>query len=448
MDIVTFSSIPLLSEFSIALTEPTYRRLLILAIAAVLTTGCRTVSNLLRTVQALVSGHASSFHRVLSRRRFNSWILARLLIGYILNHFVPDGPVQLAGDDTVDQHRGPHVFGKACHRDAVRSSHSHLIHRWGHKWVVVAILVKFPFAFRCWALPVLVALYRSREDNKKSGIRHKTPCELMRQLLAVLIHWFPEKTFVFAGDGGFGTHPLARFCYRHRSRVTLISRFYPTANLYEAPPAVGRRRIGRPRVRGKKLPAPQAVVARSRRIKLSVAWYGGKRRRVEVVSGTGHWYKAGHPLVPVRWIYVHDCSGTHRDDYFFTTDLTMNPQAIIEGFTQRWSIETTFQEMRAYLKVDTTRGWCRSTVLRAAPLLFGLYSVIALLYAELPARWRRQAGVAWTGKATITYSDAITVVRRWLWEDWILPHHDQQGLFKNIPLSLRITLLRALAPAA
>ena len=56
---------------------------------------------------------------------------------------------------------------------------------------MLAILVKFPFATRPWALPILVALYRSEEWNEQHGRRHKTPSELMRQLLAVLLRWFP-----------------------------------------------------------------------------------------------------------------------------------------------------------------------------------------------------------------------------------------------------------------
>jgi len=34
------------------------------------------------------------------------------------------------------------------------------------------------------------------------------------------------------------------------------------------------------------------------------------------------------------------------------------------------------------------RGWSEKTVLRAAPCLFGLFSVIALLYARLPVKKR------------------------------------------------------------
>ena len=151
---------PLTSEFSTAFTCPTYQRFIVLLFAAILTTGRRTVTNLLRTVRFLAPGHPSSDHRVFSNRRWRSWRLARALAGFILRTWVPEGPVPLCGDDTVDEHRGQKVYGKACHRDAVRSTHSFPAYRWGHQWVVLAILVKFPFARRLWALPILVALYR------------------------------------------------------------------------------------------------------------------------------------------------------------------------------------------------------------------------------------------------------------------------------------------------
>jgi len=439
---------PLIQELAPAFTQSTFQRFVVLLFAAILVTGRRTVTNLLRTASAVAPGHPSSYHRVFSQRRWSSWPLARALTGYVLRHWIPEGPVRLCGDDTVDGHCGKKVYGKACHRDAVRSTHSFTAYRWGHKWVVLAILVKFPFATRLWALPVLVALYRSKEWNRQHGRPHKTPSELMRQLLTVIMHWFPERTFVFAGDGGFGTHELARLAHRHRSRLTLVSRFYPDANLYAPPPVVRGKKNGRPRKKGKKLTAPADVVKRSCRSRLTVAWYGGGARRVEVVSGVGHWYKNGEGLVPVRWVFVHDCAGTHRDEYFFTTDQAMTPKTIIEAFTGRWSIETTFQEMRAYLGLETTRGWTKKTVLRAAPCLFGLFSVIALLYAQLPAHRGDSIGILWPGKTERTFSDAITAVRRWLWCNWSFATPEHHDAFSKLPRPLKAVLLYALAPAA
>jgi hypothetical protein len=137
---------PVLTMFRPALSTPTYHRFLILVLAAVLTTGRRTVTNLRRTVRFQGSRHESSDHRVLSQRRWSTWALARALITFLLDHVVPPGPVLLAGDDTVTEHPGAKVFGKGRHRDAVRSTHSYTAYRWGHKWVVVSVLVKLPVA--------------------------------------------------------------------------------------------------------------------------------------------------------------------------------------------------------------------------------------------------------------------------------------------------------------
>src|SRR5439155_4655251 len=114
-------------------------------------------------------------------------------------------------------------------------------------------------------------------------------------------------------------------------------------------------------------------------------------------------YKSGAGLVPVRWVFVEDRSGTHRQEYFFTTDLSMSLAVLISRYTSRWNIETTFQEVRAHLGLETTRGWCRQTVLRVAPCLFGLYTVVALLYQQLPA-CKRVGGVRWPGKSSVTFS--------------------------------------------
>ncbi len=172
--IPTFAQ-PLLAQFAPVFLQPTYQRFLVLIVAATLTTGRRTVSNLLRSVPGLAPGDPSSYHRVFSKRRWSSLRLARILAKLILDHCVADGPVFLAGDDTVDEHRGAKVHGKGCHRDPVRSTHAFTAYRWGHKWIVLTLLVQFPFATRAWALPVLVALYRGADKAEAKAKARPRP---------------------------------------------------------------------------------------------------------------------------------------------------------------------------------------------------------------------------------------------------------------------------------
>jgi hypothetical protein len=240
---------------------------------------------------------------------------------------------------------------------------------------------------------------------------------------------------------------LAELAAAHPRRLKFVSKFSDNANLFEPPPPYAGQ--GRPRVKGKELPKPaQVVSATSEPSMLTVAWYGGQRRRVAVVTGSGWWYKSGRPLVAVRWVFVRDRTGTHRDEYFFTTEVTMSPTTVIETYTGRWNIETTFQEARCYLGLETTRGWSRNTVLRAEPGLLALYTVVVWLYAELPARYRRVRVVDWRGKSEVTFSDAITAVRRWLWVEWIFALTGHRETFEKLGGPLRQIVLRGLAPAA
>jgi hypothetical protein len=437
---------PLLAALTPAFTEPTARRFVALLAAAILTTGRRTVANLLRTLGPLAGGHRTSYQRVLSRAPWSTAAVGCALAGFILRHLLPDGPVVLVGDDTVDGHPGKHVYGKARHRDPVRSTHSYTAWRYGHKWVVLAVRVRFPLATRRWALPVLVALYRAPELNRAEGRPHRTPAQLLCRLLRLLLLRFPGRAFVFVGDSGFGTHEVARFCHRHRARLTLVSKLHPDANLFDPPPKY--RGKGRPAVKGRRRLKPRQAVARARRLApVAVDWYGGGTRRVGVVTESAHWFKSGHGLVPLRWVFVRDQTDTHRDEYLYTTNPALSPAAVIGLYCGRWNIETTFQECRSGLGPETTRGWCRNTVLRAAPCLFGLYTVVALLYHLLPPA-RRAGAVAWPGKAGATFSDALTAVRRRLWADGVLPQADPGATVEKLPGAVRELLLNALAPAA
>jgi DDE superfamily endonuclease len=134
-------ALPVLSTFQPAFFATTYNRFLVLWLRALLTPGRQTITNIVRTVRHHVTGDVSSYHRVFSQRRWSAWELARRLLSFLLSYVVPTGPVLLAGDDTVAERPGPHVFGKARHRDGVRSTHSYTAYRWGQKWVVLSVLV-------------------------------------------------------------------------------------------------------------------------------------------------------------------------------------------------------------------------------------------------------------------------------------------------------------------
>jgi hypothetical protein len=90
----------------------------------------------------------------------------------------------------------------------------------------------------------------------------------------------------------------------------------------------------------------------------------------------------------------------------------------------------------------------RKTGRGTAPCLFGLFSVVVLLHARLSGCWTRTAHVAWAGKDHMTFSAAITAVRRWLWIEWVFATCGQRDTFSKLPRPFQDILLHALAPAA
>jgi hypothetical protein len=442
---------PLLTRFSVAFTKPTFRRAIVLFVGFVLTLGRRTVTHTLSTVRTLWEGHFSDYHRVFSRARWSLQPLARVLAAMVVELVPVDQPVICSADDTAVQHRGKLVYGKGRHRDACRSTRTFKAWLWGHRWVVLAINVKFPFARRPWALPVLMALYRTTQTNEAEGRKHRTPIELAQPLIAMLMRWFPNRRFILLGDGGFASHGLARFCHDHRQQLTLVTLLHPRAHLREAPHKPRKGQMGRRPIRGPKLPHPQDVVAAAKRRRMTVDWYGGKRRKVEIVSAKGHWYKATEGLVPIRWVFVHDVTGTHEDRYFYSTDPTMTPAKIIGLYTARWSIEVTFQEVRQHLGFATPRNRKKQSVLRTGSCLMGLFSVVTLAFHQSTSAKRRlpkPRSYPWYAKTEVTFSDALAAVRRQFWQQTVFSEVDSHGDLNKLPRKLRETLLDHLTLAA
>ena len=292
---------------------------------------------------------------------------------------------------------------------------------------------------------MLVDLYRSEADDLARGRPHRTPAQVMCRLLRLLLIRVPGRRFVFAGDAGYGSHEVARFCRRHRARLTLVSKLHPEANLHDAPRPY--RGVGRPPVKGARRAKPsRASGPDARPDELTVDWCGGGTRHVEVVGEAAHRSKSGRGLVALRWVSVCDRTGTHRDESLDATDPVLTPAEVVGYYCGRWGIGTTFQETRAHLGLETTRGRCAKTVTRAAPCLFGLYSAVALLYEATP-QGERSGAVAWPGKMTVTSSDALACVRRRTWCEGVLRQAGGGAGLSELPEPIRELLLTSLAPA-
>ncbi len=96
----------ILMSFSLAFTKPTFRRVLPLAVGAILAMRYRTVTAVLWTLRGVVCGHPRTYHRVFSRASWSLWPLGKVLAKALLAMIPPDEPVLVPLDDTTAQHRG------------------------------------------------------------------------------------------------------------------------------------------------------------------------------------------------------------------------------------------------------------------------------------------------------------------------------------------------------
>src|ERR671912_3006155 len=283
-----------LRPFAPVVGEAAWRRALILVAGALLAPGRRTVASALRAAGLGNAPGFAGYHRVLSHAHWSGLALAERLLALLVGAFVPDGPVVLALDDTLERRWGRRIRARGIYRDPVRSSHGHFVKASGLRWLSLMLVVAVPWAGRTWALPFLTVLAPSERYCRERGHRHKRLTDWGRQLVLQARRWMPGRQLVLVTDSGFSA--LEFLAALLRQRITCVTRLRLDAALYR--PAPNRRpgTVGRPRTKGERLPTLAAVLAdkTTRWQRLTVpGWYGEGQRVVEICSDTAVWRHAG-----------------------------------------------------------------------------------------------------------------------------------------------------------
>src|SRR5690349_6740325 len=323
-----------------------------LLIGALLAPGIRTVASVLRVLGLSGERHFVNYHRVLSRAVWSPRAAARVLLELLVRAFVPQGPIVLGIDDTIERRRGARIAALGIYRDPVRSSRSQLVKTSGLRWLSVMLLAPIPWAQRVWALPVLTTLAPSKRYHAERGHRHKRLTDWARQMLLQVRRWLPGRSLIMVADSSFAAVELLGSLASH---MTCITRLRLDARLFApAPPRLPGTR-GRPRKKGARLPALSAVLLdRKTRWQRVVVprWYEQAARPIEIASGMAVWYHAGVPVLPIRWVLIRDPLGRFDSQALLCTQPDFKPLEVVQLFIQRWQVEVTFEEMRRHLGME------------------------------------------------------------------------------------------------
>lgn len=395
----------------------------------VLCTTRRTVTGMLPFADPLRRQAHDAYHRFLPDGRWDLTRLWQILARLLIATGGPKGILTLALDDTLFHRSGRKVEGAGTWRDAVRSTPKHIVYAWGLNLVVLTLQIQPPWGGEPLGLPVNLRLHRKKGD---------TLIELAEQMIRQMVEWFPERRFRVVGDGFFAT-----LAGKSLENTTLISRMRRDANLYDLPPKRKTKQRGRPRKRGPKLAKLETRAAHLQNWKTVTFRQRGKTVTRLVYTRRVLWYTVSPN--PILLVISRDPAGKEKDDFLFTTDLSMTAAEVLECYNDRWAIEDTFKNTKQLLGGQQPQTWKRKGPQRAAALSFWLYSTVWLWYLQQKSMDRYFFVQPWYDrKETPSFADAMACLRRRLWRERIKylfgnsAVHDKKFQF----------LLEVLAPAA
>ena len=418
-----------LQQFLSIFTQPTRVIFTQLTTGWILCNVRRTVTGMLPFADPDGERTHDAFHRFFPDARWSMVTLWRILAGILIKTFCRKGIITLALDDTLFHHSGKKVNGAGYWRDAVRSTKTKNVSAWGLNLVVLTLQIQPPWGGEPLGLPINMRLHRK---NQASLI------ELAEQMINEVIQWFPQRLFRVVGDGFYAT-----LAGKKLRKTTIISRIQRNAEIYDLPDSPKKKGRGRPRKKGKRLLCPEKMAQQVRKWKKVKVCERGKIKTRLVYTRKVLWYRVSHQ--PILLVISRDPKGKEKDDFFFTTDVTMSAAEVIGCFADRWAIEDTFKNTKQFLGGQEPQTFKRQGPERAAALSLWLYSTVWLWYLLQKSNRRTFIVQPWNPlKCMPSFADAIACLRRELWRERIKcmfgvsAVHDKKFDF----------LLEALAPAA
>ena len=112
--------------------------------------GKRTVSAALRVMGLGQTEQFQRYHRVLNRSVWSGREASHVLLGELVRPLVPNGPLMIGVDETLQRRWGKKIAAEGIHCNPVRSTQEHV-----------------------WALPLLSVLAPSERYAAQRGKQHK-----------------------------------------------------------------------------------------------------------------------------------------------------------------------------------------------------------------------------------------------------------------------------------
>ena len=392
----------LLHSFAGCFTTPTFVVFTALVTGMIVQAGKKTVCGMLVGAGLSQVWAHDRAHRFFARAVWSIDAVGLTVLDLIVAHLLdPGAPVVAAVDDTAHRRQGRKIDGVAWVHDGSAAGRQKFTY--GHRWVVVGVLISLPFLSRPVCLPVLCRRWQGKGTP--------TPMALACAMVTMIAGRLPGRRVHVVADAAYHGKQVRDL----PGQVTWTTRLPRNAVLYgRAPQPTGKR--GRPRVKGATLGTASQIAAGVTWQPVTITRYG---RTVTTHAAVIDclWYGSFGP-VPVRMICVRDRADRPLTLLaLITTDLSTTPADLISRYAARWAIEVTFFDCRQTLGVGQARNRTATAVTRTWPFGMYVYSLVIIWYAmhghQPEIVIQRRLDAPWyLSKTDPAFADMLTALRR------------------------------------
>ena len=398
------SFVDLLQPLSCLMTAPSYDSFMTMLIGWVFARR-RTVSGIIVAADAASGAkHHSAYHRLFAAARWSLDEMGLTVTQAVLASGC--GTVVLALDDTLCRKHGRKMFGAGMHHDPLISSRKLGVCNWGHSWVILGVVIRFPFSpDRCWCLPILFRLYRSKQTVAREGGSYLTRPQLGVQMLSLLCERFGSRHFHVLADMAYGGQSVLRHLPHN---CDLTSRLLLDARLVDDPPARRPHQRGRTALRGKRLPSPRNML--KQRATRQQRKTHGQNDTLRIVEQQARPYHV--PARKVKVVATESLHGSKCVRAYYSTIADASATAVLDAYAMRFSIEQAIQDSKGHLGFEQPQNWSPAAVRRTAPVAMLLYTLILWWFSQTGhRRWQPPLRPWYRGKTTPSFPDMLATLR-------------------------------------
>jgi DDE superfamily endonuclease len=333
-------------------TAPSWQTFLLLTCGWALTSERHTLTSYLWLTGATTVKHFSRFYVFLGGALYQArWQLWARIIRRAAQWVPAEAPIVIEVDDSTKKKAGTHIEGVDRYRNGAGSARQEYrtLRGLNFVWGIMRVPLSL-WPPHCLSVPIGLSLYLKEGQAGKLQMPYRSRSALAREIVDFVAAQLPERQIRALGDGGYATKEYLR---RLPATVHVVSRMLITGKLYELPPQPTGSRRGRPPTKGKGLGSPKTL-ARKR--------HGWQPHPTEAGATVQAWEGLWQSVLPARVIRVvvvrrpaaqRPHKPGHRKpppplEAFFTTDLTLSLEAILEQYRDRWAVEITIRDSYAF----------------------------------------------------------------------------------------------------